>query len=351
MFFYVKIVLFLIMEVFLWYLAGTLFLHIMKDEGHEVVHTLIAGYFVKNLLFYIPAIVMKATQMRLSLLCVTWMIILGIVILASIPILFKEWKMTTWEWNHRYVCMLIVLAIAVYLIAIVWTNGLAGSIHDEAYFIGDVATSVETNSISTHDPYTGKLIKEFSSTYFLETYETHSAVLSKIFRIHPLIVVKYIQSACTGLLFAMILYAMGLVWCKKNCWKALIFVMTGTLFLINEYGWLTQSNFFFFRGGEGKTVQAIVLIPFCIYQISRMVQAEKRADWALLFVFICASFGLNMSSLFLLASWIGIFFLVLLVAKRNWKILRNEIICMLPFVVFGGVYLCMVKDVFSIYIR
>ena len=177
-------------------------------------------------------------------------------------------------------------------------------------------------------------------------------MLCKALDIHPIIEMKYIQSAYTGILYVLILYAMGLLVCREQKWKAVVFVIMGTLFLLYEYGWLTQSAFFFTRGGEGKTLQALVLIPFCFYQMGRILYQEKTdGEWIMLFVFICAALEMNLSSMFLLAGLVGVFFIVILATKRRWQVFRNEILCMLPFIFFGGFYECMAKGIITLHIR
>ncbi len=354
--FYIKAVLFIVLEVGIWYMAGTFTLHCLKQNTQPVVHRIITGFISYHVTFFIVAVPMKATQRPLSWLSVGFAVCIGILGIWFVRRIIVERTYKTWRERHweasavvSVAVLLLMMGITVY---VAWANGTVGSAWDDSYYIGDVSASVYTNTISTYDPYTGVKLESFHTDYFLETLENHSAVISQIFGVHPILVVKYIQAGLTGVMYYLILYAAGMVLGRKNYKIAAVFPVVGAFVLLFSYSWLTASGFYFQRSGEGKTLQALVLIPLFFYLLLRIAYGTKeKAEWVLLFLLFCASFGLNMSSLFIMPVLLGAGTLSLTIAKRDWRILRNGCICLLPCLVVGVIYIAMTRGILVIPIR
>ena len=84
----------------------------------------------------------------------------------------------------------------------------------------------------------------------------------------------------------------------------------------------------------------MLIFPMMFLAFVRIAQDyEQKEGWYLMLLVICASYGLNMSSVFLVPLQAGGYLGALFCTKRKAVIWKRAVLCLLPCVVMAGVYL------------
>jgi hypothetical protein len=236
--------------------------------------------------------------------------------------------------------LLILLAAA--LIQTVWFNfnDETYALWDQAYYIGDTASSVYTDTISQYNPYTGHQLEVLNQEYLLETYQNHSAVMCQLFGVHPLIEIRTVMTSVVILLYQLIFYEIGMVLFKRDRLKSA--VMVCFLFLLNvfSYNLFTAGEFLIIRPFEGKTILAVLIIPCLLWLFLRTASDPfNRICWYHTFLVILGSFGLNMSSIFMIPFEISAFYIPLAIRKKKLSIFLGYLALLIPCIVFTAAYL------------
>lgn len=352
---YAKMLCFLAGELVLFFLYGKAVAFCLKLEKQSVAYLILIGYFISNLVFFLLDIPLKVLQVPLSVLSMAWAVI-NIVLIVFHILFWKKIRIfgmdKPFPWKRTVVASIFLSLLAIGMLGFVWTNGTNGSLWDAVYYIGDITESVYTNTISCYNAYTGEKLNVLSVEYFFEVLENRNSVISQMFGILPLITAKYIQSGITVCLYLCVAFEMGKeLFCNK-IEKVLAFVGVVTFVAVFSYGLVTQTRFLFFRTNEGKALQAAVLIPFLFLQFYRIIKStEQKDEWLVLFLFLCASFGMNMSSLFLHPVFLSAALLPLAISRKSVSIVRNWAFCLIPYLIIGICYLSMKHDLFLVYVK
>ena len=326
------------------YMLGDLFLQLSNRQEQSVSYRILIGFFCYFFLFQIVALPLKMTLQPLSLLTKLWLFVL-----VSIGALFLIFRRKSLRNRAAYCKMLLskhgwTLLILVFLVLfqliLVNYNGETYALWDQSYYIGDVSSSVYTNSISQYDPYTGALLKKLNVEYLLETYQNHSAVLCQLFGLPALIETRTAEASLMVLMANLVSYQFGLHFFANNRKKAAFLVFFLSWLNLFSFNLFTSAEFLFFRAFEGKTILACIILPmvFLLFlKISR--DHEKNSHWIELFLVVFSSFGLNMSCIYMLPFELSICLLPLGFTKKSFSIWIRYGICLLPCVLYGAAYL------------
>lgn len=353
---YIQVLALIVLEFVVFFLFGKCALKLIHSEDKSTVYTVVIGSFFQFFLFMLVAIPMKYLLCPLNWLSIAWSImVLAVALIVFIfdsakiknelQMKYKEIKADKWV-------IVLMVGMVLFQFAIILTNGMIGSPWDDAYYIGDVATSVYTNTIGQYDPYSGEKLATLNKEYFWEILENYSAVICQIFHMHPLIETKLFLVEVVVFVYNFIVYLIGMLFTKNSRVKTCLFMFFSTLLLIYSTSTLSTAYFYFFRGAEGKTFQAVIIIPFFLYQFWRIVQnSERKSEWKALFIVVVSCFGINMSSLFLMPTMMSACLLTLAIAKRDKKIIRHWLICMIPCIIIAVTYIAMKNDIILLTIK
>lgn len=327
------------------YMLGDLFLHMVSSEEQSVSYRVLLGFFCYYFLFQLMAIPLKLTLQPLSLLTKLWWIFI-----LAVMILFSFLRRKTFPVQKAYLqelfakqkrpLLCLVLIILIQLIMVNY-NGETYALWDQSYYIGDVSASVYTDSISQYDPYTGALLSKLNAEYLLETYQNHSAVLCQLLRVPPLMETRIAEASIMVILANLIYYQLGLQLFGKNYRKKGVSLVC-FLFLLNLFSFnlYTGAEFLFFRAFEGKTVLACIILPMVFLLFLKIAgNHQKRSHWWELLLVISASFGLNMSAIYMLPFELSICLIPLGLSKKSFSVWFRYALCMIPCILYGGAYL------------
>lgn len=335
------------------YMLGDLFLHICSSKESSISYRILLGFFCYFFLFQIVALPLKFTLQPLSLLATIWCIFLVVSTILYFVLhgkYFKNVQKSSKETPLKEKLFLFFLFILIIIqLCLINYNGETYALWDQSYYIGDISSSVYTNTISQYDPYTGALLKKLSTEYLLETYQNHSAVLCYLTKIAPLIETRTAEASLIVILANLIYYQFGLQLFNHSRKKSVLLVFF--LFWLNLFSFnlFTSAEFLFFRPFEGKTILACLIMPMVFLQFIKITKNHSsRNNWIELFIIIFSSFGLNMSAIYMLPFELSICLIPLGLYKKSISIWKRYVICLIPCILYGAAYL-VTKHLFFLY--
>lgn len=359
------------------YMLGDLFLGFTHSQEISCSYRIILGFFLYFLLFQLTALPLKFTLQPLSLLAGLWCCLLAAV---TFLFFFRNRKIFREKRNRRNQILsdnkwvfLFLICLVLVQICLINYNGETYALWDQSYYIGDVSSSVYTDTISQYSPYTGHLLDKLDAEYLLETYQNHSGVICILTGLAPLIETRTVETTLMVIMANLIYYQLGLQLFPGFRKKSALLVFC--LFWLNLFSFnlYTSAEFLFFRAFEGKTVLACIIMPAVFLLFLKIARdCRNNHHWLDLFLIVSASFGLNMSAIYMLPFELSICLIPLGLRKQTadvpWETAGSRdnfspvqttgrqrlyiwiryVICLLPCVLYGAAYL-LTRDYLFIY--
>ena len=350
------------------YMLGDLFLSFTKSQETSLSYRIILGFFLFFLLFQAAALPLKFTLQPLSLLAKLWCFLLAVTallyFLRNRKILKEKWNqrkelLSEYKWIFLFLIFLVMIQIC-----LTNYNGETYALWDQSYYIGDVSSSVYTDTISQYSPYTGHLLDRLDAEYLLETYQNHSAVICTLTGLAPLIETRTVETTLMVIMANLIYYQLGRQLFPLSRKKSALLVFC--LFWLNLFSFnlYTSAEFLFFRAFEGKTILACIIMP-AVFLLFLKIAREYRNHhhWMELFLIIWASFGLNMSAIYMLPFELSICLIPLGFCEKDTSVLCESgkgksrfrlmqasakpllyiwiryAVCLFPCILYGAAYL------------
>ena len=357
----------LVIVNFILYLSfGTLLLR-SKKEKPSLLISIIVGFFFYYFLFFFFCVPLMKYFRPLSMLTAIWVPFCAIVVIISFVLNFKQWKLMLgnvliYIKKHKIMTVFILIFMAVQVILVSATYNFT---LDAAYYVANVATSVETNMMNVYDPFTGNWLDHFEMRYFFATYSMQDAVVCQLTGVDALIFTKSVM-AITIILLTNIVYfliARGMFInhmsdftlkdsiCKGREELA-VAVMMVFMFVINiTFNTIyTSSLFLMTRTYEGKAIVGNLVLMTIFYLFLKMNDDElKVRPWLVLFIVCFGAATVSSSANMLVPVELTVLFVPLIVRLKRYRWIPKYILCVLPGVIFSLVYVLYVKGFFVFY--
>ncbi len=334
------------------YIFGITTGKLFKFDNSSFSEIILSGFFSYYFVFFVICIPFKLLKCSLSSLSYTFIITTFLIMIMSIIKLRNE-MIEVLKNFIKYLksniplltgCILITLSI---LIPALINNNVIAK-WDQGYYIGDVASSVYNNTISCHNSYTGTLLSILDPEYLFETYQNLCAVTCRLTGLHPLL------EACTTMitviivLYSMIMFRICNLLMNDN--KPKTFVMLFILTIVNWYSYNDSSpvSMLYLRAYEGKGILALIILPTVLLYFIKICKLPDSQDdsYKKTLLTICASFGLNMSSLYMIPFLAIGTYGSLLIVKHDKKTFINIVKLVIPFAIMLVVYLVFRKKLY-----
>lgn len=344
----------LLLYLFLYYMTGSVAVHFVPASDFSFARTIFLGFFLYHFLFTAIALPMKVLLRPLSDLSAIWAVVLIAVTITFLILERRQWKAKWAAFRalfERKQLSITLAFLALILIQVIWfnLNDETYAIWDQSYYLGDTATSLYTNTISQYNPYTGKILDFLNSEYLLETYQNHGSVMCQLLHLHPMVETLTVMASVVIILYQLIMYEIGRFLFHGSSARSVL--MVAFLFLLNifSYNLFTAAEFLIIRPSEGKTVLAVLILPAVLYCFLKLIgNPNERTYWYYSFFVILGSFGLNMSSIFMIPFEITALYLPLAVRKKSLSVFVRYLLLLIPCAVFAVLYL-LTKETFLIY--
>lgn len=365
----------------LYFVFGLILTGIKKKSASQVYvsSTVIAGFFFYYSLFTLFAVPITYRWRPLSLLSQLWMGAVIVVVILSIVVNRKLLggifnSALDYTKDNKWFLLGCIVLVLVQLVVVLYSYQFT---LDAAYYVANVTTTVQTNSLNIYDPYTGDWQDHFEMRYFFATYPLQDAVMCKWFHIPALVQTKLIMASVSLILTNLLYYMIGTELFgtkrKRAVFTMMCFTAVINFFFITIY---TSSNFLLTRTYEGKSILANVVLPTIFYLYIRILkifhasvsEEGKLLDggrdkattcgryWLYLFVVSFGSTVISNSSSMLVPVALGVLFVPLIGLLFSLKRYREAILtllrmflCMLPGIILMVIYVAYVKGVFVFY--
>ncbi len=220
---------------------------------------------------------------------------------------------------------------------------------DAAYYVANVTTSVQTDTLNIYDPYTGNWQDHFEMRYFFATYPLNDAVMCSIFNIHPLLWTKGIMAA-TAILYTDLVWFMTarLLW-EKDCFRIFTMLFFGVFMSFFYNSIYTPAEFMLKRTYEGKSLVGNIVVGAVIYLFMQFYKREEKRLYLLLLIVCAGSACLSSSANMLIPAQVFLMWTPLAIVRRRGGVLMKALFCTLPCVILMLVYVAYVRGMFVLH--
>lgn len=338
-----------------YYLYGFFLQKIAKVKKISLSLSLVGGFFLYAITFFDIVLPLKKLQLPLEDITFIWCIANTIILCSIIFLWNRELLQCIREClcNLRKIKLTAVIITGVTVLEICFEE-LYGRIlggENAAYYIGYVSTAIHKGYLGLYEPLSGLKSSSFHSAYFLQTYLDHSAVISFLTNVHPLIEIRSIIPAITIIISNIVIWKIADYIFKENLHKCYFFVAYNAIKLCFSSCLLLPGFYSLFRAFEGKNIFASILLPICFLCFWKMYDyPSDKYNILLLLVSIIGSYTFSMSTMFIIP-FVVLGYSPMIIIKKDRKVVVNFIICMLPCVIVALYYILAVKGVISLRIR
>ncbi|GEM_PF-1150657 len=356
----------------------------LASPGSKVSEIILAGFFFYYALFTLFAVPVTYRWRPLSMLSNLWCIAVAVVTVLSLIVGRKRYAEavrtlvagtrnirelvirsddkdngknrdkinSSMIWFAAAVIVLLAIELTVVLYSYQFTL-------DAAYYVANVTTSLQTNSLNIYDPYTGDWQDHFEMRYFFATYPLQDAVMCYVTGIPALIQTKIIMASVSILLTNMLYYMIGRELFGEGRRRA-VFLMMAFAGLVNFFfsTIYTTSTFLTTRTYEGKCILGNVVLPAIFYIYIKIIRAKDKACgwWAFLFLVAFGSTVISNSSNMLVPAALGVLFVPVAVRQLLKRDIKGAVltvvrmgVCMLPGLILMLTYVAYVHGKFVFY--
>lgn len=337
----------LLIVVLLAYMSlGALVLRAVKEELRLSL-MLPAGFFLYHLLFSLVALPCILTRQTLTTLIWVWLPAIGVILIASL----LTGRHTLTDFGRRELASLrgrlktpssVILPILAVLSAgfVLYLSICSYYVGwDTAFYVRTTLNAVQNDSMFTLDAASGQTAAFISLRYALSPFYMNSAIASRLLHLHPLLVQNLVDGSVCVILAFTVIYRIGLFLSRENRQTACLAVVFAAVLHIGHASLFSASEFLILRSYEAKAYCANVILPFIfLNMVCLWKEPDKSSRWWLLLLSMAASNAVSMSALFTVPALVAACSFIWLLT-RQWRFLRNVLLCMLPNLLYIGAYL------------
>ncbi len=240
---------------------------------------------------------------------------------------------------------------------------------DDSFYLGMALTDVETNTLYTVNPYTGALYtaKTFQQRYLLSAFPELIAVLSRLSgAVNPILLAHKRLAAPLFTLAYAVLYRMAQRFFPQDKHSQGRFLLFAVFIVwYSAYSAYNREDFMMVRIWQGKGVLAGIMIPALLYYgITVCAAVHEQESWIMVFLTSAACCLTTMLGIVAAPVILGCCTLIGLAARIRagktaasggqaegvsirsaWSLLLRYLICCLPCILLGLLYLNKVRPV------
>ena len=213
---------------------------------------------------------------------------------------------------------------------------------DDAFYVGTATTAVETDTLYAYNPYTGAACNVLPSRYILSPFPAFLAVTSRLCGgLHPAIVAHTVFPAVFVFLAYVVLFQFSRIFFKGKAGEQGIFmILCAVILWFCGYSVYNSEIFTMGRIWQGKAVLAGVFLPFLFLLCMEIFMQEKpEYPWSLAFLANGACCLFSSMGIMLAPLLMGVFALLSLVKFRDGRRFLKSVVCCLPSLILGVVYI------------
>lgn len=244
------------------------------------------------------------------------------------------------KWMRPDTMTIVLLLLIVLQVVYGMNNGIRINGHDSAYYNGHAINALYTDTMFQYSPRSGEYRIE---TYVYDAYPMLIAFLSKIFFMHPLVMVNRVL-ACLEIVFMnLVVYEIAYRLSSGSRRIANWTVGIHAAISIFCYNFEEGRGFYLWqRTAESKSMLANVYLPLALLALILLAkELEQRYCWVILGLVVFAGMSMSVSGIFILAAMVGSGLLAIICSQRRWRALGYAVVTMLPSMIVGLIRLIM----------
>lgn len=239
------------------------------------------------------------------------------------------------KWTRPDTVTIVLLVLITLQVVYGMNNGIRINGYDSSYYNGHAVNALYTDTMYQYSARSGEYIG--MEQYVHDGYPMLIAFLSKVFFMHPLVMVNRVLSCMEIVLMNMVVYEIAYrlsAGSKKIAnWTVAIHAAVSILCYAFEEG---RGFYLWQRTAESKSMLANVYLPLALWAMILLAQeAEQLYSWIILGLVAFVGASLSISGIFILTAMIGSGLLAILICRRKWKYLLNAVLCMIPCMIVG----------------
>ncbi|MCR5604364.1 MAG: hypothetical protein K6G27_11775 [Lachnospiraceae bacterium] len=349
-----------------------------RGSSCPILLSAVIGFFLYYCVFFAVCLPPMKYYRPLSMLTKIWVPTVLVVVAASLLLNGKAWIKGFGKWvdrirNKPALVLLIIIPVIIQVVLVSCTYNFT---LDAAYYVANVATSVETDMMNVYDPFTGAWQDHYEMRYFFATYQIQDAVVCQLTGIPALIWTKSVMAVTVIILTNIVYYMIAgemfmhvpfisgpgdeeaetksgyshVGYVRNNEFAIpvmMIFMLVVNLTFITIY---TSSLFLLTRTYEGKAIVGNLAIITVFYLFIRMndESIQERA-WLITFIVCFGAATISSSANMLLPVELTVLFIPIIIRKKSFSMLPKYIACVIPGVVFSLIFVLYVKGYFVWY--
>lgn len=314
-----------------------------KKENKSMVFSLVVGFIFGFALFQILAIPMIFMHLKFTTLAYLWASLMAILAIISSVLVRKKLKEIVKDNINTLKIFPKLLSIILIIIVLFQAFMAFKYMHeddDDSNFVAKATIATDTNTLYEYDD-TGNKLNQVPARNGLSPYPIYTATIAKLIGLHPTVVAHTVFPPVFIILAYMIYYLVGKALFKDDKQKITVFLII--LAIIYMFGDYTRYSVFvrlLYRLWQGKSMLCALILPFIWYLfLNHIGKEDDGIYWFILFLTLVGSMLLSSMALYLPILAAGILTLIYLIKYKNAKYLFKLILCCIPSIIYGFIYL------------
>ncbi len=330
------------------FLLGLLITHFLEKEKNNLLFAILVGYLVELAICQLISVPMIFMEKSFIFLFKTYVIIIGILMIISIIVNRNNFKEIFWATIKGFkglpkilsaVCI-ILIAFQIYMF-VAYTH----IDDDDAFYVGSITTTLQTNTLYKYSPTTGALGGEQTDyRYMLAPFPLFMTIVSKLINMHPDIVSHVVFPIFILPVIYSVYYLLAKELFDEDIKSAMSFVaLINLLNIFGGYSVRPASAFLLFRIWQGKAVFANLMMPAVLLFILKANKNDYKFLYCILIIILTLASNLTttMAIGLIPIEIVVIFFTLEFYDFKIKKFLINmikAIICSMPSLIYGLIY-------------
>lgn len=236
--------------------------------------------------------------------------------------------------------VLVILSVAAQMVFLFFYNHMDG---DDSYYVAQSVIIDFFDTMFQRDSYTG-LPYGLDVRHALAAQPVFVTWLSRMCGLHA----ATTAHAVLGPVFLGTMYGVHTMigralFSEKRDYVPVFLLILQVWYLWGNVSIFTPETFLYTRTWQGKAVFSNIIVPLVFYLLYQLMEEWRGIYVVLLILVSVAGIFTTTAAVFLLAALFGITLLYCLAAKKERKKCLRLLWCFLPEIVYGGVYLCLLK--------
>lgn len=322
--------------------SGAVF--IRKKNIYTFGECFLAGYLFLFAASEIMILPMLFARLPLHFLVIVYAIVqVTVAAMGGWQIYKRRQKILKVDWKGiKKSSLFLWIAVIIIGIQIYFVTRYAHMDADDSFYVGVASTAVYTDTIFSVNPYTGSIIHSLPSRYVLSPFPVFLAVVSQLCAgLHPAIMAHMIFPAVFFLMAYLVVFLISKKWFGRDkSAQGIFLIIVATLNWFSAYSVYNTGNFQMVRIWQGKALLAAAFLPIT-FHLCQSIMLEKKSEysWLLLGMANLGCCLLSSMGIILAPLVIGCFLPVSLVRFRDIKRVFAGVLCCVPSVCLGIVYL------------